>query len=382
MNPAATLNHGSVVASRRVPYVNLAAQHQAIGPELMQAIGRVIEHGRFVLGDEVAEFEQRFAAQCGVGYAVAVNSGTDALVLALRVLGVGPGDEVITAPNSFVATASSIVLVGATPVFVDVRDDYNMDPAALERVMSPRTKAILPVHLTGRPADMDPILAVARAKGVHVVEDCAQAVLAEYRGRRVGSFGTIGCFSLHPLKTLNACGDSGVLTTDDAALADELRLRRNLGLRTRDDCVIWSGNSRLDTLQAAILLVKLNHLERWTEARRGNAEHYRRALAGIEAVRPPHDQPFERAVYHTFVIQAERRDALQQHLSAHGVESAVHYPIPIHLQTVARALGYRRGSFQIAEAQAERILSLPVYPELQREDIDYIAAAIKAFYGA
>lgn len=371
-----------VTAGRRIPYVNVAGQHRPIQRELVQAITAVLEHGRFVLGDEVVAFEERFARLCGVRYAVAVNSGTDALIMALRALGVGAGDQVITVPNSFVATASAIVLAGAEPVFVDVGDDYNMDPAALERAISPRTKAIIPVHLTGRPADMQPILEMAKARNLHVVEDCAQAVLAEYQGRRVGTFGTIGCFSLHPLKTLNACGDGGVLTTGDATIADRLRVLRNIGLRTRDDCIVWSGNSRLDTLQAAILLVKLNHLERWTEGRRQNAQHYCHALAGVDGLRTPVEREFERPVYHTFVVQAERRDALRQFLSERGIDTAVHYPIPIHLQTVAAPLGLRRGSFPNAEAQADRILSLPVYPELSADDLDYVAAAIRAFYGA
>jgi dTDP-4-amino-4,6-dideoxygalactose transaminase len=266
-------------------------------------------------------------------------------------------------------------------VFVDVGEDFNVDPSLLERAITRATKAILPVHLTGRPADMDAILEVARAHGVHVVEDCAQAVLAEYRGRRVGSLGKIGCFSLHPLKTLNACGDGGVLTTDDPELYETLKTFRNLGLRTRDNCVVWSSNSRLDSVQAAVLLVKLRYVDGWTEGRRANARFYQEALGGLKQCVVPVDRPHEKAVYHTFVIQAERRDELKQYLAANGVGTSIHYPVPIHLQDAAAGLGYRRGSFPVAEGQAERILSLPVYPELTRAELDHVVRTIRGFYG-
>lgn len=364
----------------RVPYVDLAGQHRALRAELLAAVEGVLENGQFILGAAVQQFEQRFAQLCGTRFAIGVNSGTDALVLALRALGIGPGDEVITVPNSFVATAAAIVLAGARPVFVDVGADYNMDPALIERAVTARTRAVLPVHLTGRPADMQPILAVAARHGLHVIEDCAQAVMAESHGQRVGSFGATGCFSLHPLKTLNACGDGGVLTTNDPALADRLRVLRNLGLRTRDDCTTWSGNSRLDTLQAAILLVKLRYLGRWTEARRANADFYCRALAGIRQVTLPTERPYERAVYHTFVIQVERRDELKQYLKEREIETSIHYPVPIHLHSAAAGLGLPRGSFPEAERQADRILSLPIYPELTEEQLRAVADTIRDFY--
>ena len=363
-----------------IPYINLSAQHSSIKEELVNAMQRVLDHGKFILGPEVEEFEQKFAKICQVNHAIAVNSGTDALILALRSLGIGPGDEVITVPNSFVSSTGCIVLAGAQPVLVDVRPDYNLDPSQIEQVITPRTKAILPVHLTGRPADMEPIMMIARQYGLHVIEDCAQAVLAEYKGQRVGSMGPIGCFSLHPLKTLNACGDGGVITTNDAALAESLRTLRNIGLRSRDDCVVWSGNSRLDTLQAAILLVKLKYLENWTEKRRSNARYYTQALAAVAELQIPRDRPYEKAVYHTFVIQAERRDALKKYLLDQGIETAIHYPVPIHLHTAAAGLGYSRGSLPVAEQQAEQILSLPVYPELRSSDLEYIADSISSFY--
>jgi dTDP-4-amino-4,6-dideoxygalactose transaminase len=361
-----------------VPYVDLAGQHRLIKDELVAAVAEVIESGQFILGPAVTRFEEQFARLCGVAHAIGVGNGTDALVLALRALGVGPGDEVVTVPNSFVSTASAVVLVGARPVFVDVGDDYNMDPAFLEAALTPRTKAILPVHLTGRSARMDEILEIACRRGLPVVEDAAQAVMAEYKGRRVGSFGMAGCFSLHPLKTLNACGDAGVITTQDAALAEKLRLMRNLGLRTRDDCVMFEGNSRLDTIQAAMLLVKLRHLEAWTDARRANAGFYRRALCGIRQVRLPGERADERAAYHTFVIQAERRDALRDFLTGLGVATNIHYPVPIHHHTAAAALN--GGCYPEAERQAGRILSLPIYPELTNAQLQAVADGIKAFY--
>lgn len=366
----------------RVPYVNLAAQHAPIKEELLDAFRAVMDHAQFILGDEVATFERRFVELCGVRYAVGVNSGTDALILALKALGIGPGDEVITVPNSFVSTTGAIALLGARPIFVDVREDYNIDPTQIERAVTTKTKAIVPVHMTGRPADMEPVLEVARGYRLHVVEDCAQAVLAEYRGRRVGSFGTLGCFSLHPLKTLNACGDGGVLTTNDQSLYEKILMLRNVGLRNRDECVVWSGHSRLDTLQAALLLVKMKYLETWTEKRRTNAERYRGALAAIPGLQLPQDKPYEKAVYHTFVIQADRRDALKCHLAAKEVETAVHYPTPIHLQKAAVGLGHGPGSFPVAERQAQRILSLPIYPELGEAEIEYVARAVREFYSA
>jgi dTDP-4-amino-4,6-dideoxygalactose transaminase len=363
-----------------IPYVNLALQHGPIKDQLLAAISGVIARGQFILGEEVAEFERRFAGLCNVRYAVGLNSGTDALILALKAIGIGPGDEVITSPNSFVSSASCIALLGGHPVFVDVRDDYNIDPALIEQAITLRTRAILAVHLTGRAADMDPILEVARIHRLHVIEDCAQAVMAEYEGKRVGSFGIVGCFSLHPLKTLNACGDGGVLTTSDAGLAEQFKILRNMGLKTRDDCVVWSGNSRLDTIQAAILLVKLNYLEGWTEKRRANARFYWEHLSSLPNLQVPADKPHERAVYHTFVIQADYRDELRAYLAKLGIGTAIHYPIPIHLHKAASGLGYRRGSFPVAERQAQRILSLPVYPELGEAELKRIIDGIRNFY--
>ena len=364
----------------KIPYVNLAAQHAPIKAEILKAIEGVLDGGQFILGDVVAEFEAAFAKLVGTKHAIAVNSGTDALILALRALKIGPGDEVITAPNSFVASASSIALVGARPVFVDVRPDMNIDATKLEAAITRRTRAIMPVHLTGHACDMEPILEVASHHKLSIVEDAAQAILAEYRGKRVGSFGNMGCFSLHPLKTLNAIGDGGVVTTNDDELATHVKLTRNLGLKTREQCVDWSSNSRLDSIQAAVLLVKLKYVEEWTVRRIANAQLYRKLLAGVTEVSMPQDRRDERNVYHTFVVQVPLREKLRAHLDMNGIGTSIHYPIPIHLQDVAKELGYKRGDFPVAEKQAERILSLPVYPELRTEDIEAVARAIAQFY--
>lgn len=369
-----------MIFQMKIPYVNIAAQHKPIKGILLSAIENVIDRGQFVLGDEVDEFESRFAELCGVRFAISVNSGTDALIFALRSLEIGPGDEVITVPNSFIASTSCIILVGAKSVFVDVREDFNMDPGQIERAITSRTKAILPVHLTGRPSDMDPIIQIAEKHGLYVVEDSAQAVLAEYRQRRVGSFGSANCFSLHPLKTLSACGDGGVVTTNDEAIYEKVKVLRNHGLKTRNDCITWSGNSRLDNIQAAILLVKLTYLEKWTEKRRSNALFYQKNLGHIASLVCPSEREHEKAVYHTFIIQAEQRDELQAHLVEKGIETAVHYPVPIHLHPVAAGLGYNKGDFPVAEQQSQRILSLPIYPELDEDKLRYVVDAIEEFY--
>jgi len=362
-----------------VPFVNLTLQHQRIREPIIASVGKVLDHGCFILGPEVTAFEDRFASLSGTGYAVGVDNGTSALFLAIRSLGIGPGDEVITVPNSFLASASAIALTGARPVFVDVRDDFTMDWTLLEAAISPRTRAIMPVHLTGRPADMYPILEIAERHRLHVVEDCAQAVGARYHGQPVGSFGIAGCFSLHPLKNLNALGDGGIVVTSDPQTAAWLGKARNHGLKNRDECEFWSPNCRLDTLQAAMLLVKLDFLEEWTEKRRTIAAYYRRALAGFVEV--PFERTHERCVYHTFVIQSDRRDELRRHLESCGIETKIHYPIPIHLQPAATELNYGPGSFPKAEQQAQRILSLPIYPELREEEMELVAASIKQYLG-
>jgi dTDP-4-amino-4,6-dideoxygalactose transaminase len=364
----------------KVPYVDLASQHLRIKEELINAFSSVLDHGKFILGDEVREIEQKISDLCGTQYSVGINSGTDALIFALRALEIGPGDEVITVPNSFVASTSCIKIQGASPIFVDVGDDYNINPDLIEPAITKKTKAILLVHLTGRPANMDPVMEIAKKYNLFVIEDCAQAISAEYKNKKVGSIGDIGCFSFHPLKTLNACGDAGMLTTNKQDLAEKFRLMRNIGKKTRDDSVIWSGNSRLDTLQAAFLLVKMRYLETWTEKRRANARFYQEKLKDLKQVQVPLDKPYEKAVYHTFVIQADNRDGLRSFLEEQGIGSNVHYPVPIHLQEAAKDMGYTKGKFPITESQASRILSLPVYPELTEADLQYVVDSIHKYY--
>ncbi|OIO06313.1 MAG: hypothetical protein AUJ52_12445 [Elusimicrobia bacterium CG1_02_63_36] len=362
----------------KIPYVDLPAQHAPLKAELLAALEGVLDRGDFILGGAVAEFEKRLAEYCGTKNAIGLNSGTDALFLVMKAYSIGPGDEVITAPNSFLASASTIIAAGATPVFADIRPDLNIDPAEVAKAITPRTKAIMPVHLTGRPADMDPLRALAKNHGLKIIEDAAQAIGAEYRGVKSGALGDAGCFSLHPLKTLNACGDAGAVTTDDDALREALVELRNIGLKNRNESRRWGFNSRLDTMQAAVLNVKLNHLENWTRRRIANARRYCDGLRGVVAV--PEPMSDARCVYHTFVIQTDRRDELQSALDADGIGTGIHYPIPIHLQETAAPLGFKKGGFPVCEAASGRMLSLPVHQGLSDADIDFVIARIEAFF--
>jgi dTDP-4-amino-4,6-dideoxygalactose transaminase len=364
----------------RIPYVDLALQHQQPKAELLDAIGKVLDSGQFILGEEMERFEKEFAALSQTKHALGVNSGTDALILALKCLSIGPGDEVITPPNSYLASASCVALAGATPKFADVLEDLNFDPQAVERAITPRTRAIIAVHLTGKPARMKELLAIGQKHNLPIIEDAAQAVGAKLDGKAVGGFGKIGCFSLHPLKNLSACGDGGMLVTDDDAICQRTRLLRNHGQPSRDDCLEFSMVSRLDSVQAAILRVKLRYLNSITARRRANAEHYRKGLADCPRLRCPVDGPGEFCVYHTFVVLADKRDELRQHLEKAGIGTAVHYPVPIHLMTVGRKMGHRAGDFPITENLAGRILSLPIYPELTTFQLDEVADSILDFY--
>lgn len=366
--------------NNKISYTDLSQQHAVIKDRLLKAVERVFDHGRFIFGPEVEEFESRFAQFCQTKYAVGVGNGTDAIILALKAVGVGLGDEVITVANTFISTVSSIIAVGAKPVFVDVQDDYNIDPRLIEKAITKHTRALLPVHLTGRPADMDSVMSIARKHHLKVVEDCAQAVGAQYEGRKVGSLGDIGCFSFHPLKTLNACGDGGAIVTNGAQAFQRVKILRDNGIKTRSECVAWSGNSRLDTIQAAFLLVKLDYLEGWTEKRIENAKFYQQALSKLDFIRFPVDQSHKRGVYHTFVIQADQRDKLRDYLAQKGIGTKIHYPIPVHLQPVAQDLGYKRGDLPVTEKQSQSIVSLPVYPELGQENLEYIVQMIEEFY--
>lgn len=362
-----------------IPYVNLSAQFEEEKDELLAVVTEALQRGDFIGGAAVHALERALAEMHSVEEAVCLNSGTDALVLAMRALGIGQGDDVITPANSFVASTSSIVHVGARPVLVDVLPDQNIDPDAVARAITPRTKAIMPVHLTGRIADMDLILALAEKHGLMVIEDAAQAIGSLHRGRLAGTIGDVGCFSAHPLKNLNACGDAGFLVTRRSDIAQRIRLVRNHGLADRNTVAEFGIVSRLDSLQASILLMRLKRLPQVTERRRRNAALYQSLLAPEHVFMPPCLE-HEFNTFHTFVVQVDQRDALQAWLGEHGIGTAVHYPIPIHLQPAARSLGYKPGDFPVTEAQAKRILTLPVNQYLSEADVRRIAATVNAFY--
>jgi dTDP-4-amino-4,6-dideoxygalactose transaminase len=374
-------NLSSELGVRSVPFVDLRAQFHSIRTEVETAINGVIERCDFILGDSVAEFEAEMAAYCEAAYGIGVDSGTSALELALMALDIGPGDEVITAANTFIATALAISYVGATPVLVDIDPDtYQIDPGLIEGAITPRTKAIMPVHLYGHPADMDPILDIAARHGLKVIEDASQAHGARYKGRRVGALGDIGAFSLYPAKNLGAYGDAGVLVTSDPALDEKLRLLRNYGSVQKYHHEIRGFNRRLDTMQAAVLRVKLAHLDGWNAARRSHADAYNKALEGLaDSVRLPKTADYAEPVFHLYVVRHEDRDGLQDHLGMRGIGTVIHYPIPIHLQPAYADLGQSQGSFPVTEAFADGILSLPMYAELERSHIEYVCAAINEF---
>jgi dTDP-4-amino-4,6-dideoxygalactose transaminase len=362
-----------------VPFIDLKQQYLSIKDEVLSAVANVFESTQFVLGKEVAAFEEEFAAYSGAKYGIAVNSGTSALHLALLAAGVGPGDEVITVSSTFVATVAAVVYTGATPVFVDIDPvNYTMDPSQIEAVMTPKTKAILPVHLYGNPADMDPILEIARRYGLVVIEDAAQAHGAEYKGRRCGSMGDLGCFSFYPGKNLGAYGEGGLVTTNNPEFVRTIRMLRDWGAEKKYQHVLKGYNYRMEGVQGAILRVKLRYLEQWTEARRAHAAAYQKALNGAD-VKLPVEVPGNRHVYHVFAMQSPNRDEMIQSLNAQGIQTGIHYPIPVHLLPAYSDLGYRPQEFPVTEDLAARELSLPMFPELSEAQIDSVVAGVKAF---
>ena len=366
----------------QIPFVDLAAQYRTIAEEINEATSRVIQEADFILGREVRLFEEEFAAFCEARYAVGLDSGTSALELALRAYDIGPGDEVITAANSFIASALAISHAGATPVLVDVDPfTHTIDVTGIERAITSRTKAILPVHLYGHPAHMDPIRQLAEQRGLIVIEDACQAHGARYKGRRAGSLGHAAAFSFYPGKNLGAYGDGGVVVTNDADIAKRLEMLRNYGQKEKYHHLSQGFNRRLDTLQAAVLRVKLKYLEKWNAARRWQAELYHRLLAGTELVLPS-EAAGAQSVWHLYVIRTEHRDALKEHLLSRGIAAGIHYPVPIHLQPAYQNLGYKRGDFPVTEQYAQRILSLPMYAELTPELIDCVAKSILTFLSA
>lgn len=359
-----------------IPLLDLATQYENLREELTPALERVLQTGHFILGEEVDLFEEKFAAFCSADYCVSVASGTDALHLALRALNIGPGDEVLVPANTFAATAFAVAYTGATPVFVDVRPtDFNLDPELIESALTPHTKAIIPVHLYGHPADMDAILEIAKRKGLSVVEDACQAHGALHRRRPAGSIGDLGCFSFYPGKNLGAYGDGGAIVTNNADLANKLRLLRNYGQRTKNVHTMVAYNSRLDTLQAAVLLVKLNYLDDWNERRRSIAAQYREQLADADIILP-RELPDVRHVYHQFVIQHAQRDELMSRLKAQGVSTGIHYPVPLNQAAPFVAARTVPHGVPVCTALAQRIVSLPMFPELTDDQVSTVTEAI------
>jgi dTDP-4-amino-4,6-dideoxygalactose transaminase len=360
-----------------LPLVDLKAQYARIKPEIDAAIAQVLSAASFIMGEEVERFEREFAAATGSRGAVAVASGTAALELALRALGVGPGDDVITVAHTFIATAEAISNVGARPVFVDVDPrTYTLDPERVESAITPKTKALLPVHLYGHPALMDDLRAIARRRGLWLVEDAAQAHLAEVGGRRCGSLGDLACFSFYPAKNLGAYGDAGAVTGNDETQLSRIAMLRDHGRTTKYEHLEIGVGERIDALQAAVLRVKLPHLEAWTEARRSHARLYYELLAGSD-VTTPHEAAGVRHVYHLYVVRSRRRDATLAHLKAKGIGAGIHYPIPLHRQPAYLAQGYGDVSLPVTERLAAEVLSLPMYPELSREQVEHVARAVR-----
>jgi dTDP-4-amino-4,6-dideoxygalactose transaminase len=359
-----------------IPFVDLKAQYNGIKDEINTAVLNVLDSTQFILGDEVTAFEEEFATYCHAQHGVALNTGTSALHLALLAAGVGPGDEVITVPFTFVATVAAIAYTGATPVFVDIDPvSYTMDVNQIEKAITAKTKAIMPVHLYGQPVDMDPIVEIARRHRLTVIEDAAQAHRSEYKGRRLGGIGEIGCFSFYPGKNLGAYGEGGMAVTNNAEYAQKMRMLRDWGQEGRYNHVMKGYNYRMDGIQGAILRVKLRYLDRWTEARRTHASQYDALLAN-SGLKTPVAMPYGHHVYHVYAVRVPEREALQQKLNAQGIQAGIHYPIPVHLQKAFADLGHQKGDFPESELVATEVLSLPMYPELSEEQVRLIATAV------
>lgn len=362
-----------------IPFVDLQTQYQSLKPEMDAAVLAVMQRGDFVLGGAVTEFERAFAEYCGVPYCVGVDSGYSALELIVRAHDIGPGDEVIAPANTFIATTLAISNAGATPILVDCDPEtYNIDVTKIDAAITPRTKAIMPVHLYGQVADMDAIVAIARKRGLYVFEDAAQAAGARYKGRRAGSLADAAGFSFYPGKNLGAYGDGGAVTTHSAEIADKVRLLRNIGQKVKYFHEVKGFNNRLDTMQAAVLKVKLPHLDEWNASRRRAAATYSDLLADLPVVTPP-TAGYAEHIFHLYVIRVANREALMDHLKSKGIASGLHYPIPIHLQPAYSELGYSRGDFPVTEAYADTIVSLPIYPELDDAKVAFVVEAIREF---
>jgi dTDP-4-amino-4,6-dideoxygalactose transaminase len=364
-----------------VPFLDLKAQFEQVEKEVMPMISKSLANASFIGGPEVTGFESEFAAFCESEYCVGVGSGTDALRFGLMAAGIGPGDEVITVPNTFIATTEAISQVGAVPVFVDIcSDTYNIDVSKVKEKITERTKAILPVHLYGQPADMDSLIQIAEENNITVIEDACQAHGALYKNRKVGALGTLGCFSFYPGKNLGAFGEGGAVVTKDEKLAKHIKMIRDHGQAKKYFHDIEGYNGRLDAIQAGVLRIKLKRLKGWNETRRKNAAYYSELLASVPSVTIPAEADFAKSVYHLYVILVDRRDELQEFLLKKGISSGLHYPLPLHLQKAYRHLGHTENSFPVTEEVAKRLLSLPMFPELSKTQIEYVVTSIKAFF--
>jgi dTDP-4-amino-4,6-dideoxygalactose transaminase len=361
-----------------IRFANLARQHERLRHEIEPLLDRILVSGEFILGESVRRFEEAFAAYCGAAFGIGVNSGTSALHLALLAAGVGPGDEVITTPLTFLATVSAIVYTGARPILVDITPDtFTLDPACIEAAITPRTRAILPVHLYGHPADMDPILDIARRHGLVVIEDASQAHGAEYKGRRAGSLGDAGCFSFYPSKNLGACGEGGIVVTSNPEWARRVRCLRDWGEAPPGQRALPGYNCRMDAFQGAVLGVKLSYLDQWNTARNHLAAQYCAAIS-CGALQAPVTEPWARHVFHIFAVRASNRDRAQSEFQQRGIETRVHYPVPLHLMNRFRDLGYAPGDFPYAEQASREVLSIPVYPELDTAESTAVIEALRA----
>ncbi len=363
-----------------VPFLDLKVQYKEIEQEVKPMVAEAMENGAFIGGPQVTSFEEEFAQFCDSKYCIGVNSGTDALRFALIASGVGAGDEVITVPNTFIATTEAISQAGATPVFVDIDPDtYNIDVSQIEEKITQKTKAILPVHLYGQPADMDPILEIAARHNLVVIEDAAQAHGALYKGRKTGSMGRIGCFSFYPGKNLGAYGEGGAVVTQDEEIGQKIRMIRDHGQAQKYYHDLEGYNGRLDAIQAGVLRIKLRRLENWNASRRNNAATYSELLSNVDGIKVPVEADFSRPVYHLYVMLVDDRDGLQKFLGEKGIGAGLHYPLPLHFQKAYAHLGYKEGDFPVTESAAKRLISLPMFPELSREQIEYVVEAIKEY---
>ena len=364
----------------KIPYVNIVKQYTSEKKQLLKIIDKALYSGSWVGGSEIGKFEKKISKICKTKYCISLNSGTDALVLALHLLGVKRGDEVITPPNSFIASTAVITHLGAKPVFVDVKSDQSIDESKREEKITKKTKAIMPVHLTGRMCSMDKIMHISKKYKIPVIEDCAQSIMSQYKGKMSGAWGDVGCFSAHPLKNLNAIGDAGYLTTDNEYIYKKIRNLRTHGMdESRDNVKNFGYVSRMDNLQAGVLNFRLKKLNKIIKVRRDNAKLYLENL-NLEKIYFPIEKKEEFNTYHTFVIQVDRRDQLKKYLKKKGVDTAIHYPVPIHMQTASKSLGYKKGSFPETESQSRRILTLPVNQYLKKTEILYICKLINNFY--